>query len=134
MTTRCLLAAAAAVMAAATVSAQNRPARDFEAEITKALAGAKAAAGFEHLGTLVRTCLLPQSGGENTTDNVPEYVTNPAAAPARSTWFAEPARVFDNLYFVGGSLHSAWAITTKEGIILIDTIFPYNSEELIVGG
>ncbi|MBM3818074.1 MAG: MBL fold metallo-hydrolase [Acidimicrobiia bacterium] len=134
MTKRFVLAAGAAVLAAATVSAQNRPARDFEAEITKALAGAKAAAGFEHLGTLVRTCLLPQSGGENTTDNVPDYVTNPAAAPARDTWFAEPARVFDNLYFVGGKLHSAWAITTKEGIILIDTIFPYNSEELIVGG
>jgi metallo-beta-lactamase class B len=134
MSKRFCLAVAAAVVAAAGVSAQNRPARDFDAEITKALAGAKAAAGFEHLGTLVRTCLLPQSGGENTTDNVPEYVTNPAAAPARDTWYAEPARVFDNLYFVGGKLHSAWAITTKEGIILIDTIFPYNSEELIVGG
>jgi metallo-beta-lactamase class B len=134
MTKRFLLTASGAVLAAIAVSAQNRPARDFEAEITKALAGAKAAAGFEHLGTLVRTCLLPQSGGENTTDNLPEYVTNPAAAPARDTWFAEPARVFDNLYFVGGKLHSAWAISTKEGIILIDTIFPYNSEELIVGG
>ena len=31
-------------------------------------------------------CLLPQSGGENTTDNVPGYVTNPASAPARNTW------------------------------------------------
>jgi metallo-beta-lactamase class B len=35
---------------------------------------------------------------------------------------------------VGGQVHSAWALTTSEGIILIDTIFPYNSEELIVGG
>src|SRR5262245_65605322 len=26
------------------------------------------------------------------------------------------------------------ALTTKEGIILIDTIYPYNSEELIIGG
>ena len=31
-------------------------------------------------------------------------------------------------------MHSSWALTTSEGIILIDTIFPYNSEELIVGG
>ena len=51
-----------------------------------------------------------------------------------TTWYAEPAKVFDNLYFVGGKIHSAWALTTSDGIILIDTIFPYNSEELIVGG
>lgn len=109
-------------------------ARDFEAETRAALQSAKSAAGFEFLGTLVRTCLLPQSGGEDTSDNLPDYVTNPARAPARETWYAEPARVFDNLYFVGGKVHSAWALTTGEGIILIDTIFPYNSEELIVGG
>ena len=108
--------------------------RNFEAEIQAALESAKTAAGFEFLGTLVRTCLLPQSGGENTSDNVPGYVTNPATAPARNTWYAEPAKVFDNLYFVGGKLHSAWALTTRQGIILIDTIYPYNSEELIIGG
>lgn len=101
--------------------------RNFDAEIQAALESAKTAAGFEFLGTLVRTCLLPQSGGEDTRDNVPGYITNPASAPARDTWYAEPAKVFDNLYFVGGKLHSAWALTTKDGIILIDTIYPYNS-------
>ena len=117
------------------VSAQQAPMkRNFEAEIQKALESAKTAAGFEFLGTLVRTCLLPQSGGENLSDNMPAYVTNPASAPARDVWYAEPAKVFDNLYFVGGKLHSSWALTTKEGIILIDTIYPYNSEELIIGG
>jgi metallo-beta-lactamase class B len=115
--------------------AQQAPGkRNFDAEIQGALQSAKTAAGFEHLGTLVRTCLLPQSGGENTSDNVPPYVTNPASAPARSTWYADPARVFDNLYFVGGKIHSSWALTTKAGIILIDTIYPYNSGELIIGG
>ena len=108
--------------------------RDFEAEIQAALESAKTAAGFEFLDTLVRTCLLPQSGGEDARDNVPNYITNLASAPARDVWYAEPARVFDNLYFVGGKLHSAWALTTGEGIILIDTIYPYNSEELIIGG
>src|SRR5262245_65854820 len=80
--------------------------RNFEAEIQTALESAKTAAEFEFQGTLVRTCLLPQSGGENTSDNAPAYVTNPASAPARNTWYAEPAKVFDNLYFVGGKLHS----------------------------
>jgi len=108
--------------------------RDFEAEIRGALQSAKTAAEFEFLGTLVRTCLLPQSGGEDTRDNVPGYVANPASAPPRDAWYAEPARVFDNLYFVGGKIHSSWALTTSGGIILIDTIYPYNSEELIIGG
>ncbi len=122
-------------LAAGIVFAQQAPVtRDFDAEIRAALQSAKTAAGFEFLGTLVRTCLLPQSGGEDTRDTVPGYVTNPASAPARDTWYAEPARVFDNLYFVGGKVHSAWALTTRDGIILIDTIFPYNSEELIIGG
>ena len=82
----------------------------------------------------MRTCLLPQSGGEDANDALPRYIANPATIPARDTWFAEPAKVFDNLYFVGGKLHSAWALTTKDGIILIDTIYPYNSEELVIGG
>ena len=117
------------------VFAQQAPGkRDFEAEVEAALRSAKTAAGFEFLGTLVRICLVPQSGGENTTDNVPGYVATPASAPPRVFWYAEPAKVFDNFYFVGGKMHSAWALTTKAGIILFDTIYPYNSEELIIGG
>src|SRR5713101_8880330 len=124
-----------AVLAADRGLAQQAPVkRDFESEIQAALQAAKTAAEFEFLGTLVRTCLLPQSGGEDTRDNVPGYVTNPASAPPRDTWYADPAKVFDNLYFVGGKVHSSWALTTSEGIILIDTIYPYNSEELVVGG
>jgi metallo-beta-lactamase class B len=114
---------------ATSVFAQQAPVkRDFDAEIRAAVQSAKTAAEFEFLGTLVRTCLLPQSGGEDTSDNVPGYVTNPSSAPARDTWYAEPAKVFDNLYFVGGKIHSSWALTTSEGIILFDTIYPYNSE------
>ena len=124
----------AGALAAGSVLAQTPVQRNFEAEIQKALGAAKEAARFDFLGTLVRTCLLPQSGGEDTRDNVPGYITSPATAPARDTWYAEPAKVFDNLYFVGGKVHSSWALTTSEGIILFDTIFPYNSEELIVGG
>ena len=114
--------------------AQEAAKRNFDAEIRAAIQSAKTAAGFEFLGTLTRTCLLPQSGGEDASDAVPRYVTTPASAPARDTWYAEPAKVFDNLYFVGGKVHSSWALTTSDGIILIDTIFPYNSEELIIGG
>ena len=108
--------------------------RDFEAEIDAALRSAKTAAGFEFLGTLTRNCLLPASGGVNTSDNVPRYIQDPSTERPRETWYADPARVFDNLFFVGGKQHTSWALATSEGIIIIDTIFPYNSEELIIGG
>jgi metallo-beta-lactamase class B len=102
--------------------------------IEAAQQAAKDAAEFEFLGTLARTCLLPPSRSEDFRDIPAPYVSDPSKAPARATWYAEPAKVFDNLYFVGGKIHSAWALRTREGIILLDTIYPYNSEELIVGG
>ena len=114
--------------------AQPSAVRDFDAEIEAALRAAKDAAGVEFLGTLSRICLLPASGGENTSDNVPAYVTDPARIPPRESWYADPIQVFDNLYFVGGKVHSSWALTTSEGIIIIDTLFPYNSREAIIGG
>ena len=131
-----VVALCAAVPAGACSQQASKPAttRDFEAGIQAALQEAKAAAGFDFLGTLARVCLLPRSGGENTGDIVPGYVADSATAPPREQWFAEPAQVFDNLYFVGGKMHSAWALTTSEGVILLDTIYPYNSEELIIGG
>ena len=128
------LAVVAGIAAGSAFAQQPQAKRDFDTEISAALASAKSAARFEFLGTLVRTCLVPQSGGENTSDIPAPYVSNPAKAPPRDSWYTEPARVFDNLYFVGGKIHSAWAMTTKEGIILFDTIYPYNSEELIIGG
>lgn len=109
-------------------------ARDFETEINDALRAAKTAAGQNFLGILNSNCLLPSSSGVNTTNNVPGYVADPSTAPPRESWYADSTQVFDNLYFVGGSVHSSWALTTSEGIILIDTIYPYNSEELIIGG
>jgi hypothetical protein len=53
--------------------------------------------------------------------------------PARATWYTDPGKVFDNLYFVGTKIHSAWALTTSEGIILIDGL-RLQFEEAIVEG
>jgi metallo-beta-lactamase class B len=115
-------------------AAQRPTGRDFDAEIEAAIASAKRAAGFEHFGTLTTLCLQPASGGVNTSDNVPRFVTDPSTVPPRASWYAEPAQVFDNLYFVGSLIHNSWALTTSEGIIIIDTLYPYNSDEEIVGG
>jgi metallo-beta-lactamase class B len=92
------------------------------------LTAARNAAGFDFTGTLARLCVAPPF--------VPNIVRDvaPGPAPARDTWYAEPAKVFDNLYFVGSKIHNSWALTGSEGIILIDTIFTYNSEEEIIGG
>src|ERR1700732_5229056 len=46
--------------------------------------------------------------------------------PPRSSWFAEPAKVFDNLYYVGTQIQSMWAVKTSQGIILHDTSFDYS--------
>ena len=116
------------------VAEERQVPRDFEAEIETALRTAKTAAGFEFLGLLSRNCLLPASGRINTTDEPPAYIRDPSMEPPRETWYADPARVFDNLFFVGGKVHTSWALTTSEGIIIIDTVYPYNSEELIIGG
>ena len=107
---------------------------DFDGEIEQAIRAAQRAAGFDFLGTLTRLCLLPALGSINETDVVPSYIREPHTAPPRETWYADAAQVFDNLYFVGGKVHSAWALETSAGFILLDTTYPYNSEELIVGG
>ena len=54
--------------------------------------------------------------------------------PPRGAWYQEPAKVFDNLYYVGDNHHSMWAVTTSEGIILHDTAFEYMVEAQIIDG
>src|SRR5256884_228863 len=34
----------------------------------------------------------------------------------------EPTRIFDNLYYIGFNDVGAWALTTRQGIILIDSL------------
>jgi metallo-beta-lactamase class B len=43
-------------------------------------------------------------------------------------------KVFDNLYFFGQTEYSVWALTTSQGIIVLDTIFDYSVENEVVGG
>jgi len=102
-------------------------AQNAQTEIDAHLTAARNAAGFDFAGTLARLCVAPPF-----TTGIRDAA--PGKPPARETWFTEPAKVFDNLYFVGSKVHSSWALTTSDGIIVIDTLFTYNSEEEIVGG
>jgi metallo-beta-lactamase class B len=117
--TMCAAACLASMLGAASASAQEAN------TIESHLRAAKTAAGFDYTGTLARTCVLPQTG--------PGRDVAPGPAPARESWFTEPAKVFDNLYFVGTKIHSSWALTTSGGIILIDTLYENASHEAIVG-
>ena len=97
----------------------------------------KAAAGMEWQGVHTAVCntavsLLnppaPRGGGGGARGG------GPPAPPARETWYAEPVKVFDNLYFVGQTEYSAWAITTSQGIILLDAIFDYSIQDEVDEG
>jgi hypothetical protein len=56
-----------------------------------------------------------------------------SAVVPREEWFAWPANVFDNLYFIGTKTAGVWAINTSNGIIVIDANFHYSSKELVMG-
>ena len=49
----------------------------------------------------------------------------------REKWYAPPAKVFDNLYYIGTKTESTWALTTSAGIILINTNFDWVTPELL---
>jgi metallo-beta-lactamase class B len=96
------------------------------------VAAAKRAAGRDYAGTFLRICVAPDNLG----GGAPRPPT-PAGArtvPDRATWYAQPQKVFDNLYFIGTLIHSAWALTTSDGIIVIDTLFDYAIEPEMVDG
>lgn len=94
---------------------------------------AQDAAGLDFPGTLDVLCIQPSDGSDPTAlrRGAPG---RPRTIPARETWYAEPAQVFDNVYWVGNKVNSAWAIKTSAGIILLDTMFNYAAEAEIVDG
>ena len=120
-----VVALAVLALAAAAAAAQS------QGSVDDHLARARAASGKDFEALYGVTCDLVRPPN-------PVAPAAPAAAepgpPARATWHAEPARVFDNVYFVGQSEYSAWAVTTSAGIILLDAIFDYSVEDEVVNG
>lgn len=109
------------------------------------IAAAKAAAGDDFQNLLNFQCYGPGPGGNRTAaagrgagagqggGQRPAAPRQPGP-PDRSTWHVEPVKVFDNLYFFGQSEYAVWAITTSDGIIVLDTIFDYSVEDEVVDG
>jgi len=118
----------ALALAGVTVVAQSAQSRAH-------VAAAKAAAGADFAGVFSRIC-------SEATPTTPAQARpargatppRPAGPPPRDSWHAEPVKVFDNLYFVGQTEYSVWAVNTSAGIILIDSIFDYSVDDEVVGG
>jgi metallo-beta-lactamase class B len=100
-------------------------AQDQNPRVAEHIAAARAGAG-EHMGMVERLCPKPGAAAPR---GAP-----PRGVPARDTWYVEPVKVFDNLYFVGMKEFSTWAVTTSAGIIVIDPIFDYSVEDEVVDG
>jgi metallo-beta-lactamase class B len=127
------------LLAALTMTAQDAP----DAHV----AAAKAAAGNDFQNLFNFQCYGPGPGGQRTPPGAAPAAAQgkqggggragaprQAGPPDRSTWHAEPVKVFDNLYFFGQSEYAVWAITTSQGIIVIDTIFDYSVEDEVAEG
>jgi metallo-beta-lactamase class B len=114
-------------------SAQTPPATPVT--VDGLVGAAKNAAGLEWSGTFLRLCIPPPPAparGERGT--APATPAARGGTPAKDTWYAEPAKVADNLYFLGTKVHSAWAIVGSDGIIILEALFDYAAPDEIIGG
>ena len=90
-------------------------------------------AGNDHAFVFGRLCETPIAAvnAPPVTGEVPAAL--PVIDPERE-WYAEPAKVFDDLFFLGQTGFSVWGLRTTDGIILVDAIFDYSVEAEVIGG
>jgi metallo-beta-lactamase class B len=108
------------------VSAQTTP-----TTVDGFVSAAKNAAGLEWAGTFLRLCIPPAPADPAAARGARG---TPPGPPAKETWYAEPAKVADNLYFLGTRIHNAWAIVGNDGIIILEALFDYAAQDEIFGG
>src|SRR5271156_3519964 len=78
------------------------PAQPAPATIDGYLGAAKIAAGTDWAGTFLRLCIPPPAGPQAAAPAGGAVAPRaPRGSPAKETWYAEPAKVADNLYFLG---------------------------------
>jgi len=115
-----------ALAVAAVLGTGSAGAQTTQDAIDAHLKAAKRAAGTEWRGLLGALCVSPA--------NAPPADVKPGPPPPnRASQYVEPAKVFDDLYFVGTKDRSAWVLPSSQGLILIDTTFEYEAEQVIVG-
>jgi metallo-beta-lactamase class B len=118
-------AALAVVAGMAIPSAQVAP-----TTVDGLVSAAKVAAETDWQGTFTRLCIpVPDRQG-----GPPAANATPRATPPREQWHAEPAKVADNLYFLGERAHNSWALVGSQGIILIEALYDYATADEVTGG
>jgi metallo-beta-lactamase class B len=116
---------ALAVLVGITITEAQSPTPSIEQLISRA----RAAAGLDWSGTFSRLCVpLPPAVAAG------RGVGAPAGPPARATWYAEPAKVADNLYFLGTKVHHSWALVGSDGIIVFEALFEYATADELEEG
>jgi len=118
-----------------------------QSEIDTHISAARAAAGLDFRNTFVNLCLPGAARGAGRGAAGRGAALAPAGeaargrgaggappTPDRTTWYAPPFKVFDNLYWLGTRQHSSWALQTSAGLILIDTNFAWATEPEIIQG
>ena len=123
-----IVATTAALVSSGAVATLQTPAPQ---TVDGLVSAAKEAAGLDWSGTFMRLCVPPPplqartAGGRGGA---------PAGPPPRASWYAEPAKVADNFYFLGTKLHNAWALVGSDGIIVFEALFDYAAPDEIADG
>jgi glyoxylase-like metal-dependent hydrolase (beta-lactamase superfamily II) len=105
-------------------------------------ASAKFYAGLDWPGTYLRLCINTVPGNQRTlpTLNPANFPTTtlptpPGGTPPKPNWYSPPAKIGDNLYFLGTRNHNTYALVSNKGeIILLDGNFEYATEAEIHEG
>jgi metallo-beta-lactamase class B len=139
VTATAVTAAVVALVTHAAAGQQAPPAAPpIPAAAQKHIDAARATAGEEWQSVVSTVCdsavALARPPRGRAAGAAPAGGGGPRTPPARETWAAEPHKVFDNLYYVGERDYSAWAITTSQGIIVLDAIFDYSVKDQVEGG
>ncbi|MEO6187071.1 MAG: MBL fold metallo-hydrolase, partial [Steroidobacteraceae bacterium] len=119
------LAAWTTLSVAADESAADSAGRHLEA--------ARRAAGADHGFIFGRLCADPIAA-LRAAPGIGEVPAELAGIDAARKWYAKPARVFDDLFFLGQTAFSVWGLRTSAGIILVDSIFDYSVEAEVIDG
>src|SRR2546425_25156 len=98
--------ALAVIVGIGIASAQTLP----PTSVDSLVSAARNAAGLDWPGTFLRLCIVPPPA---TSGVAPAAAAAPARPPVKDTWYAEPAKVADNFYFLGTKIHSAWALVVE---------------------
>lgn len=126
-------AALASVPFALAVAPDALAAQGADDAVASHVEAARAAAADDHGALFDLICPRP-SGTDGDDARPPASPAGLPSLPGEEAWRTAPVPVFDNLYYVGQSEYSAWAVTTSEGIVVVDALFDYSAEAQIADG